>query len=99
DRIGKNDAAMVEHFLKFFRCLPSASCVQIRLPPDIGGIEPSELGEERSAGHGKVIGKRRSQIIDRVQGGLGGECKKRAQRGKILELHGGVFRETLCQII
>jgi hypothetical protein len=97
-RIGENDAAVIQDFLKFHSgLLPTTSC-KVRLPPDIRGVEATEFGKERRARQREIVRTRPFQMLDRVQRRPMGECGKRAQRGKILELHRSILREPFLQV-
>src|SRR4029453_10584484 len=63
DRISKHDAAMVQNFSEFRRRFPTAPGFKVRQTAHIGGIEPSEFGEEGRAWHREIVGKRRLKPI------------------------------------
>src|SRR5581483_2034392 len=96
-RIGQDDATVIEDFLKFGRCLLATSCCKVRLAAYIRCIEASELAMERRARHREVVGNRPLQSLDRLQRRPLSECGKSAQRGKILELHRRILRESFLQ--
>ena len=48
DRIGKNDAAVIEHLSKLRRCFPAASECEVCLSADMCGIESPEPAIESS---------------------------------------------------
>ena len=64
-RIGENDAAVIQDFLKFRRGLLAASCCKIRLTAHIRGIEASEFGKECRARQGEIVRKRPLQVARR----------------------------------
>src|SRR6516164_9620441 len=85
-RVCQNDAAVIEHSLKFRCGLCAMSCCQVRLSPDIRGIEASEFGKECRARHREIVWNRSLQSLDGVRRRTMSQCEEGVQSGKILEL-------------
>src|SRR5690242_12441746 len=90
---------MIEHFLKLRCRVESLACSQVGLAAYICRIEPTEFGEERSAGHREVVWQRGLQPFDRTRRILILEREKGAESGQILELHRCVLRESFGQVL
>src|SRR5215467_8894606 len=56
-----------EHFLKFRCSLCAMSCCEVRLSPDIRGIEASDFGKECRARHREIVGNSSLQSLDGVR--------------------------------
>src|SRR5262245_27210519 len=89
---------MIENLLEFRGRLSATSCCKVRLTAYIRGIEASELGKECCTRHREVVWNRPLQLLDRVRWRPMSEVGKSVQRGKILELHRRILRESLLQV-